>query len=56
MLTVTAEVIGRKVVRGVVVEVINKPSVAEGTVCNVGNIELLGGIDQVICFVHSLEG
>lgn len=55
-LTLPPEIIRCKVIRRLIIEVINKPAMAQGTVRNVCGAQFLAGIDQVICLVQCLEG
>ena len=55
VLTIFPEVVSRKVVRGVVVEVVDKPAMTERAVRYVGYTELLGHIDEPVSLMHCLE-
>lgn len=54
--TVSAEIIRGKVIRGLVIEVIDEPTVSQWTVCDVSDVQLLCGLDQAVCLVDCLKG
>jgi hypothetical protein len=54
--TCSAEIVRGKVIRGVVIEVIDEPSMSQWTVCDIGNAQLLRSVDQAVCLVECLKG
>lgn len=54
--TLSPEVIRRKIIRCLVVKVIHEPAVAERAVCDIGDAQLFGCLDESVCFVKSFKG
>lgn len=54
--TVSAEIVRGKVIRGLVIEVIDEPTVSQWTVCDVSDAQLLCCLDQAVCLVKCLKG
>lgn len=50
-----AEIIRRKVIGRLVIEVVNQPAMAQRTVSDICHAELLCRIDQAIRLMHRLE-
>lgn len=55
-LTLSAEIVRREVIGGVVVEIVDEPSMAQRAVGYIRHSELFGSFDQTVCFVDCLEG
>lgn len=54
--TVSAEIVRGKVIRGLVIEVIDEPTVSQWTVRDVGDAQLLCCVNQGVCLVECLKG
>jgi hypothetical protein len=55
-LTLAAEIVGRKVIRRLVREVIDEPSMAQRAVGHICDAEFLGRVDQTVRLMQRLEG
>lgn len=50
-LTGTAKIIRSEIIGGFVRKVIHKPAMAERAICNIGNAEIFGGVNQTVSLV-----
>ena len=55
MLTISTKVVLCKILRGIVVEVVDEPAVAKRAVCDVCHAQLPGCVDKTIGLVQRLK-